>query len=64
VAANCTQVRRGAAWLETRREHNSVVLTAPGQAFNQVQSSTLGGTPGASTGPASWKTSSPESRFE
>jgi hypothetical protein len=28
-------VRRGAARLETRREHSSVVLTAPGQAFDQ-----------------------------
>ena len=29
------QVRRGAARLETRREHSSVVLTAPGQAFDR-----------------------------
>ena len=29
------QVRRGVARLETRREHSSVVLTAPGQAFSQ-----------------------------
>jgi hypothetical protein len=29
------KVRRGAARLETRREHSSVVLTAPGQAFDQ-----------------------------
>ena len=29
------QVRRGAARLETRREHSSVVMTAPGQAFDQ-----------------------------
>ena len=29
------QVRRGAARLETRREHSSVVLTARGQAFDQ-----------------------------
>ena len=29
------KVRRGVARLETRREHSSVVLTAPGQAFNQ-----------------------------
>jgi hypothetical protein len=28
-------VRRGVARLETRREHSSVVLTAPGQAFDQ-----------------------------
>ena len=27
-------LRRGVARLETRREHSSVVLTAPGQAFN------------------------------
>jgi len=29
------KVRRGVARLETRREHSSVVLTAPGQAFDQ-----------------------------
>lgn len=29
------KVRRGAARLETRREHSSVVLTARGQAFDQ-----------------------------
>lgn len=29
------QVRRGAARLETRREHSAVVLTAPEQAFDQ-----------------------------
>lgn len=28
-------VRRGVARLETRREHSSVVLAAPGQAFDQ-----------------------------
>jgi hypothetical protein len=28
-------IRRGVARLETRREHSSVVLTAPGQAFDQ-----------------------------
>jgi hypothetical protein len=32
---NNLQVRRGVARLETRREHSSVVLTAPGQAFDQ-----------------------------
>jgi hypothetical protein len=29
------KVRRGVARLETRREHSSVVLTAPGQAFDR-----------------------------
>jgi hypothetical protein len=29
------EVRRGVARLETRREHSSVVLTAPGQVFEQ-----------------------------
>jgi hypothetical protein len=29
------RVRRGVARLETRREHSAVVLTAPGQAFDQ-----------------------------
>jgi len=28
-------VRRGVALLDTRHEHNSVVLTAPGQPFDQ-----------------------------